>query len=252
MKTKILSTHLDSTTYEQTFNQMMNYLVHSKSPAYVTLNNAHTVVEGVFHPKFSTIINKGFMALPDGRPLSMVARWKGDYNMKRVFGPTLLEKILEWGQEKKIKHYFFGSTKDILNLMASTIQSKFPEAIVCGMLSPPFKPLTTEENLKFISQINEANPDIIWVGLGAPKQENWMSENYTQFNRGILIGVGAGFDYLAGKTKHAPRWMKKYALEWFYRLLQEPRRLWKRYVFTNPLFILLNILEFLKLKSYKY
>ena len=118
------------------------------------------------------------------------------------------------------------------------------------MISPPFKSLSLNENLEFISQINDLNPDIIWVGLGAPKQEKWMYENYQKLNKGIMIGVGAGFDYLAGETHHAPDWMKNYSLEWLYRLIQEPQRLWKRYLITNSLFILMNTLELLNLKTY--
>jgi len=250
MKTRILSSYLDSTTYEQTYASMMNFLSESKMPGYITVINAHTVVESVLNPDFGKIINEGFMALPDGRPLSVIARWKGDKNMKRVFGPTLMEKIINWGQGNQIKHFFFGSTQLILEKMSAVIQKKFPEAIVCGMISPPFKSLLPNENLEFISQINDLNPDIIWVGLGAPKQEKWMSENYQKLNKGIMIGIGAGFDYLAGETHHAPDWMKNYSLEWLYRLIQEPQRLWKRYLITNPLFILMNTLELLNLKTY--
>jgi N-acetylglucosaminyldiphosphoundecaprenol N-acetyl-beta-D-mannosaminyltransferase len=170
--------------------------------------------------------------------------------MKRVFGPTLMEKIINWGQGNQIKHFFFGSTQLILEKMSAVIQKKFPAAIVRGMISPPFKSLSPNENLEFISQINDLNPDIIWVGLGAPKQEKWMYENYQKLNKGIMIGVGAGFDYLAGETHHAPDWMKNYSLEWLYRLIQDPQRLWKRYLITNPLFILMNTLELLNLKTY--
>ena len=250
MKTKILSSLLDSTTYEDTYDSIQDFILSSNVPDYITVNNVHTVVEGVLNPYYGRIINEGFMALPDGRPLSVIARWKGDKNMKRVFGPTLMEKIISWGQANQIKHFFFGSTQLILEKMSAVIQKKFPEAIVCGMISPPFKSLSPNENLQFISQINDLNPDIIWVGLGAPKQEKWMYENYQKLNKGIMIGVGAGFDYLAGETHHAPGWMKNYSLEWLYRLIQEPKRLWKRYLITNPLFILMNTLELLNLKTY--
>ncbi len=250
MKTKILSSLLDSTTYEDTYDSIRDFILSSDVPDYITVNNVHTVVEGVLNPDYGRIINEGFMALPDGRPLSVIARWKGDKNMKRVFGPTLMEKIINWGQANQIKHFFFGSTQLILEKMSAVIQKQFPAAIVCGMISPPFKSLSPNENLQFISQINDLNPDIIWVGLGAPKQEKWMYENYQKLNKGIMIGVGAGFDYLAGETHHAPDWMKNYSLEWLYRFIQEPQRLWKRYLITNPLFILMNTLELLNLKTY--
>lgn len=251
MKTRILSSYLDSTTYEQTYESIMKFLTDSTNPSYVTVNNVHTIVEGVLNPDFGKIINNGFMALPDGRPLSVIARWKGDKIMERVFGPTLLEKILNWGQQNQIKHFFFGSTDEILEKMRIVIQNRFPSAIVCGMISPPFKPLSENENLRFISKINQETPDIIWIGLGAPRQEKWMYKNFEKLDKGIMIGIGAGFDYLAGEIQHAPDCLKNYSLEWSFRLLQEPRRLWKRYLIMNPLFILMIMLELLKLKKYE-
>ena len=119
------------------------------------------------------------------------------------------------------------------------------------MISPPYRPLTNSENENYISIINNSNADIIWVGLGAPKQEKWMYENYKYINKGIMIGIGAGFDYLAGSTKHAPEWMKNYSLEWLYRLIQEPGRLWKRYLITNTLFLFYITLELLGLKKFE-
>jgi N-acetylglucosaminyldiphosphoundecaprenol N-acetyl-beta-D-mannosaminyltransferase len=241
---------LDSTNYEKTYESICKFISTSSSPGYITVNNVHTVVEGVLNPDFGHIINDGFMALPDGKPLSIVARWKGDENMERVFGPTLLEKILNWSKNSEIRHYFFGSTENTLELMETVIKTNYPSIKTCGFTSPPFSNLTTEKNLEYISQMNKAEADIIWVALGAPKQEKWMAENIKYLNKGVLIGIGAGFDYLAGQTKHAPEWMKNYSLEWLYRLIQEPKRLWKRYCITIPIFIGLNILEFTKLKKF--
>ncbi len=251
MKTKILSSFIDSTNYKHTYDCIKNFILTSKSPNYITVNNVHTIVEGVIKPNYGRIINNGFMALPDGRPLSLIAHWKGDKSMERVFGPTLMEKILDWGQKNQIRHFFFGSTEFILKKMSIIIQKQYPEAIICGFISPPFRTLSQEENLQYISKINDLNPDIIWIGLGAPKQEKWMYQNFEKLNNGIMIGIGAGFDYLAGEINHAPDWMKNYSLEWVYRLIQEPKRLWKRYLITNPLFIFMNILELLNLKTYK-
>lgn len=250
MKTQILSSKLNSTNYEDTYKSICDFLASSLKPGYITVNNVHTVVEGVLNADYGEIINDGFMALPDGKPLSVVASWKGDKNMRRVFGPSLLEKVLDWSQNTNIRHYFFGSTQEALNAIQKSIKSKYPNVTVCGYTSPPFRHLTPEENSSYITDMNQKNADIIWVGLGAPKQEKWMAENINGLKKGIMIGIGAGFDYLTGHTKHAPDWMKNYSLEWLYRLMQEPRRLWKRYLITNPLFILMNTLEFLKLKTY--
>lgn len=250
MKTQILATKLNSTTYKDTFLQIQNYLNQENPPAYITVNNVHTVVMAAQNQAYRSILAQSFMALPDGRPLSIVAAWKGDKKMERVFGPTLMEKTIDWGQEYGLKHFFWGSSEATLKKMQKVIKERYPKADIVGMVAPPFRPLTQQENLDFVQQMNAAQADLIWIGLGAPKQERWMAENHKQLNRGLMLGIGAGFDYLAGNTSHAPNWMKKYALEWLYRLVQEPRRLFKRYFTTNSLFIIYLILEKLKLKKF--
>ena len=250
MKTRILSSNLDSTTYVDCYESILKHLSEGQNPVYITVNNVHTVVEGVLNPDYGKIINEGFMAVPDGRPLSVVAGLKGDKKMERVFGPTLQEKLLEWGQEDELRHYFVGGTSETLDKMEDVVAQRYPSALVCGRISPPFRVLTKKENDSIVDQINNACADIIWVGLGAPKQERWMYGNYSALHKGIMIGVGAGFDYLAGNIQHAPTWMKKYSLEWFYRLIQEPKRLWRRYVVTIPIFLVLNTLELLRIKKF--
>ncbi len=245
----ILGSHisiLDS--YQTAFRQVLDYLKTNPRPGYITVNNVHTVIEGVLHPEYREITNQAILALPDGKPLAIVGRWKGAREINRVFGPTFFEKALDWGQEHEIKHFLFGSTPEVLNKLQQAIRQRFPKAIVVGAIAPPFKPLTPEDNARYIQQINDSGADIVWVALGAPKQERWMAENYRHLQGGLMIGIGAGFNYLAGETRHAPAWMKRYALEWLYRLIQEPRRLWKRYLVTNTLFILLVALELLGVK----
>ena len=246
MKTRVLSSYIDSTTYENTYESICCFLLNADHPSYITVNNVHSVVEGALNTEYGKIINDGFMALPDGQPLSLIARWKGDKNMERVFGPSLLEKVIDWSQNSKSSHYFFGSTQETLDLIKKKIEINYPHANISGYKSPPFRELTPEENQSYINQMNEVRADIIWVGLGAPKQEIWMANNYAMLDRGIMIGIGAGFDYLAGQTKHAPNWMKYFALEWLFRLIQEPKRLWKRYFITIPIFIALNFMEIIK------
>ena len=218
---------------------------------YITVNNVHTVIEGVLNKRYQEAINNSFMSLPDGKPLSVVAKLKGEKNITRIFGPTFFEKTLEWGQKDGIKHYFFGSSGETLNKMKKEINRRFPSAKIAGFLSPPYREFTEEENKLFINAMNESKSDIFWIGLGAPKQEMWMYENIEKLNRGVMVGIGAGFDYLAGNTKQAPEWMKNSSLEWLYRLYQEPGRLWKRYFVTNTLFIIYITLEFLGIKRFK-
>ena len=158
---------------------------------------------------------------------------------------------MSWGQKDGLKHFFFGSSEATLTKLVESCKNKFPNAEIVGAISPPFRPLTDAENQDYLQQMNDSGADIVWVAFGAPKQEMWMAEHCQGLKRGVMIGIGAGFDYLAGNTEHAPNWMKKYALEWLYRLVQEPGRLWKRYLVTNSLFVFFTALEFSKLKQFR-
>ncbi|ANE53335.1 hypothetical protein SY85_05375 [Flavisolibacter tropicus] len=215
---------------------------------YVTVNNVHTMIEGFHDSSFQAIINEGYLSLPDGKPLEIVGRLKGNKNISRLFGPTVMEKFIDWGRKDNLTHFFFGSSEATLSKLKEAIEEKYPGTQIAGMISPPFKPFAEWNNADFIHAINLAKPDFIWVGLGAPKQEKWMFENFDRLDQGLLFGIGAGFDYLAGNTKHAPSWMKNASLEWLYRLIQEPHRLWKRYFKTIPQFIFFATLEILVLK----
>ena len=236
-------------TYRQTYEIILGILTKHKSE-YITVNNVHTVVEGVLSKEYRKATNDSFMALPDGKPLSVFAKLKGEKNISRIFGPTFFEKTLEWGQKDGLKHYFFGSSTQTLDKMKTEILAKFPSTIIPCTYSPPYRQFTPKENEFFIDQMNKSGADIFWIGLGAPRQEIWMYENYKKLRKGIMIGIGAGFDYFAGNTKHAPEWMKNNSLEWLYRLYQEPQRLWKRYLVTNTLFLIFITLELLGLKKF--
>jgi len=220
------------------------------SPSYITVNNVHTVVKSVLNKEYKEVLNNSFLSLPDGKPLSLVAKLKGEKNINRIFGPSFFEKTLDWGQTDGIKHYFFGASVETLEKMNNLIMYRFPSTIISGSFSPPYREFTFEDNELFLKRMNESSADIFWIGLGAPKQEIWMYENYKKLDHGVMIGIGAGFNYLAGNTKHAPEWMKNASLEWLFRLIQEPGRLWKRYLVTNNLFIFFVILELLGLRKF--
>ncbi len=251
MKVSILGCQISVlSSYRDAYVKLVQFLRNNPPPSYITVNNVHTVIEATRDPTYQKIINGALMALPDGRPLSIVGRWKGVKNMERIFGPTFLEKTLEWGQEDGIRHFFFGGSEETLRKIRRAVNERFPAAKIAGMIAPPFRSFTDLENATYLQQMKESKADIIWVALGAPKQEKWMYQHFRHLEKGIMVGIGAGFDYLAGNTRHAPNWMKRYALEWVYRLIQEPGRLWKRYLITNSLFILFLLLEFLGLKNF--
>ena len=176
------------------------------------------------------------MAIPDGGPLSTVGQKRGHKNMERTTGPSLMGEIFEISAKKGYRHYFYGSKEEILELLYQKLTNNYPGIQIAGMYSPPFRPLTEEEDKAIIERINETKPDFVWVGLGAPKQEKWMAAHQGKID-GLMLGVGAGFDYYAENIKRAPMWMQKHNLEWVYRLVQDPKRLFKRYWSTNTKFI---------------
>ena len=203
---------------------------------YICVSNVHTTVTSYEDAAYCAIQNGGLMAIPDGGPLSTVGQKRGHKNMERTTGPSLMGEIFEISAEKGYRHYFYGSKEETLELLHQKLTDKYPGIQIAGMYSPPFRPLTKEEDKAIIEKINETKPDFVWVGLGAPKQEKWMAAHQGKIN-GLMIGVGAGFDYYAENIKRAPEWMQKHNLEWAYRLIQDPKRLFKRYLVTNTKFI---------------
>lgn len=203
---------------------------------YICVSNVHTTVTAFEDARYRKVQNGGIMAIPDGGPLSSIGKKRGFKNMKRTTGPSLMKEIFEISVSKGYRHYFYGATEETLKKLHDVMKKKYPGIQIVGMYSPPFRPVTEEEDKAIVDMINEAKPDFIWVGLGAPKQENWMAIHQGRI-KGLMIGVGAGFDYLVGNIKRAPIWMQKSNLEWVYRLIQDPKRLLQRYWHTNMKFI---------------
>jgi N-acetylglucosaminyldiphosphoundecaprenol N-acetyl-beta-D-mannosaminyltransferase len=231
--------------FDQLYRQMKQFVAGSGKPGYITVNNVHTMMEGYHHDTYRSIINDSFLSIPDGKPLEIFGKLKGNKEITRLFGPTVMEKCIDWGRQDGIKHFFLGSSQQTLDKLVQSIEEKYPGTQIAGLLSPPYAPVSEWNNQSFIEHINQSGADFIWIGLGAPKQEIWMSSHFDQLHKGIMIGIGAGFDYLAGNTQHAPNWMKNASLEWLYRFIQEPKRLWKRYFLTIPPFLVLATYELL-------
>ncbi|MGN0602099.1 MAG: WecB/TagA/CpsF family glycosyltransferase [Oscillospiraceae bacterium] len=203
---------------------------------YMCVSNVHTTVMAYGNNEYSKILNGGIMAIPDGGPLSDVGKKRGYKNMERTTGPSYMEEIFKISSKQGYRHYFYGSTQETLDKLSTQLKEKYPGIEIVGMYSPPFCPISVSEDKEIIKQINEAEADFVWVGLGAPKQEKWMVSHQGKI-KGLMVGVGAGFDYLAGNIERAPEWMQKHNLEWVYRLMQDPKRLFKRYWETNTKFI---------------
>lgn len=199
---------------------------------YICVANVHTTVTAHEDAGYRKIQNNAVIALPDGGPLSQYSREHGYAEAQRVTGPDLMKEILAISAEKGWRHYFYGSTEETLRIMREKLDQRYPGVQIAGMMSPPFRELTPREDAKIVAEINAAKPDFVWVGLGAPKQERWMAAHEKRVHA-LMIGVGAAFDYEAGNIKRAPMWMQKHNLEWLYRLMQDPKRLFKRYFSTN-------------------
>lgn len=203
---------------------------------YMCVSNVHTTVTAYENETYKSIQNGGIMAIPDGGPLSLVGQKRGYKNMSRTTGPDYMAEIFKISTEKGYRHFFYGSTKETITKLKKVLEKDYPKIQIIGMYSPPFREMTKEEDSEITSQINDTVPDFIWVGLGAPKQEIWMAGHQGKV-KGFMVGVGAGFDYFAGNIERAPEWMQKNNMEWFYRLFQDPRRLFGRYLHTNTKFI---------------
>ena len=203
---------------------------------YLCVSNVHTTVMSYDDKAYCAVQNGGIMAIPDGGPLSSVGRKRGFSEMERTTGPDYLKEVLKISAEEGYRHYFYGSTEETLEKLRKVLEEEYPGVQVAGMYSPPFRALSKEEDEEIIRMINESKADFVWIGLGAPKQERWMAEHQGKVE-GFMVGVGAAFDYLAGNISRAPMRMQKANLEWLYRLLQEPKRLFKRYFYTNTKFI---------------
>ncbi|MCI6553474.1 MAG: WecB/TagA/CpsF family glycosyltransferase [Lachnospiraceae bacterium] len=203
---------------------------------YVCVSNVHTTVMAYNDASYRNVQNSAVMAVPDGKPLSLICRIRGYKNAQRVAGPDLMPTILGLSEKRGYRHYFYGSTEQTLESLERNLRAQYPGLQIVGTYSPPFRKLTEEEDLRIIEQVNAARPDFVWVGLGAPKQERWMYEHRGRINA-VMLGVGAAFDFHAGTAKRAPKWMQECYMEWLYRLIQDPRRLLKRYVRSNAQFI---------------
>lgn len=203
---------------------------------YICVSNVHTVVTAYEDSEYRKVQNGGIMAIPDGGPLSSLGRRRGFPEMRRTAGPDLMGEIFRISADREYRHFFYGSTEETLEKMAQRLEAEYRGIQIAGMYSPPFGPVSAEKDSEIVGLINTARADFVWVGLGAPKQERWMAGHQGRL-KGLMIGVGAGFDYFAGNIRRAPEWMQRNNLEWLYRLKQEPRRLLGRYVYTNARFI---------------
>lgn len=229
---------------------VLDQLINQNKKGYITVTGIHGIIESLNSLFIKKAHNSSYLTVPDGMPLVYIGKLHGFVQMKRCYGPDLMKSIMNYSQYKKYSHFFYGGKPGIAEKLKIEMQKKFPKIQILGTYTPPFRPLNKKEKAMFINLINKLQPNFIWVGLSTPKQELFMYEYLPLLKTNIMIGVGAAFDIHTGQSKSAPLWMQVLALEWFYRLMKEPRRLWKRYLINNPMFIYLFALQVLGIKKY--
>jgi N-acetylglucosaminyldiphosphoundecaprenol N-acetyl-beta-D-mannosaminyltransferase len=204
---------------------------------YVALANVHVVVTASREPAFGAVVAAADMVTPDGAPVAWMLGKLGQVPQERVSGPDLTWALFGRCETEALPIYFFGSSRETLIHLVAHINAAFPSLVVAGFEAPPFRPMTAQEDAETVDRINNSGAGMVFVGLGCPKQEHWMLAHRGRVNA-VMLGVGAAFDFHAGTVSRAPAWMRDNSLEWLHRLLSEPRRLWKRYLVTNSIFVI--------------
>lgn len=243
----ILGTKINITDMDKTVSYIEQHLDELKGH-YVCVSNVHTTVTAYRDNEYRKVQNNAAMNIPDGKPLSIVQRHCGYKEAGRVPGPDLMPEIFRISEEKGYRHYFYGSRQETLDALKKKLAKEYPKLNIVGMYSPPFRTMTEEEDIEVVRDINKNCPDFIWVGLGAPKQEKWMASHNGKVC-GVMLGVGAGFDFHAGTIKRAPLWMQEFCMEWLFRIGQDPKRLLPRYLDTNFSFVFYLFREWLRGKN---
>jgi N-acetylglucosaminyldiphosphoundecaprenol N-acetyl-beta-D-mannosaminyltransferase len=216
----------------------------------IAATGMHGTVEAQRDPSFKQALNSTDLVVPDGMPLVWLGRRRGHHLPRRVYGPDLMLEFCEKTAGRGYRHFFYGGEPGVPERLEESLKRRFPTMEVCGTFSPPFRSLDPEEDQEIVTMISRAAPDVLWVGLGTPKQERWMHEHRDKLHVPVLVSVGAAFDLHSGRRNQAPRWMREHGLECLFRLLQEPRRLWRRYLIDGALFVVYLGLDALGLKSF--
>lgn len=217
----------------------------SGARGYICVTGVHGVTEAQDDPEFRKIQNASFLTVPDGMPMVWVGRLQGFHGMRRVYGPDFMKELCEFSVKRGYKHFLYGGKPGVAENLKTVLTGQYPGLQIVGCYSPPFRALNSEEESQLIADIESLSPDVIWVGLSTPKQERFMANYQDKLRARLFVGVGAAFDIHTGAIKDAPGWMKNSGLQWLHRLVQEPKRLWRRYLLNNPRFAWKVLLQFL-------
>lgn len=248
-RVNILGTGIHAIDESRAVREIEGWIVRGER-RWVDVCTVHTVMECYREPKLRRIVNASGLSTPDGMPLVWLCRMAG-YEAGRVYGPDLMLALCRRGQVTGHRHYFYGGTPEVVEELVANLRSWFPELEIVGWHAPPFRPPDAPEDPLILTEIDAVKPDVVWVGLGTPKQDYWVARHRPLLEHpAALIAVGAAFDFHAGRLPQAPKWMQRSGLEWLFRLAQEPRRLARRYLLYNPWFVGLVALQKLGLRKF--
>ena len=209
----------------------------ARRKGYICVTGVHGVTEAQNDPAFRRILNASFLNTTDGMPLVWLGRHYVKPEVQRVYGPDLMFEVFAATQTVNFKHFFYGGAPGVAEELKAKLEARFPGVQIAGTYTPPFRPLHDDEKRDLAEKVRAAQPDLMWVGLSTPKQERFMAEYLPQLDVTLMAGVGAAFDFHSGRVRQAPRWIQRSGMEWFYRMCCEPRRLARRYLVNNPLFL---------------
>jgi len=248
-KYHILGIKIDAINHDillKTFRHWIN----KREKKYVVLTGVHGIIEMQNDFKLKQINNNSDLTTPDGMPTVWIGKLKGYKHIEKVYAPDIMLNVFKDGVDKGYRHFFYGGKDGVAENLKNEIEKLFPGIKIVGTYCPPFRDITLEEEKDIVMQIEKSKADIVWVGLGCPKQENWVAHFRPLLTVPVLIGVGAGFDFLSGEKPLASNFLKNSGFEWFFRLLSDPKRLWPRYSRIVPKFIYLYLLELLRIRKY--
>jgi len=245
---KILGVKVHATRMDRTVARLQNAIANGEK-GYVCVTGVQGVMEAQMDPNLKRILNRALLNIPDGRPTVWVGWLRGLFQMRQVTGPTMMLQICALPPEKGYKHFFYGGNDGVADQLKATLIERFPGLNVVGTYTPPFRPLTADEEADLTRRVAQLKPDFFWVGLSTPKQERFMDEYISKLDAKLMLGVGAAFDMHTGRIKDAPYWMKFTGIQWMHRIYQDPKRLWKRYLVNNPKFVYQIALELLGIRK---
>jgi N-acetylglucosaminyldiphosphoundecaprenol N-acetyl-beta-D-mannosaminyltransferase len=246
----VLGVRVDAVQIPDVVSRMEEWIERREACRYIAVTDMHSLMQAQHSASFKKVLDEADLVVPDGFPLVWLGRRKGFALRRRVYGPELMERFCEGTASRRYRHFLYGGAPGVAEDLAARLTVRFPGLQVAGTYCPPFRLLTQEEDEEAVSRINGARADVVWVGLGAPKQERWMAEHCSRLSAAVLVGVGAAFDFHTGRVPQAPEWMREDGLEWLFRLSREPGRLWRRYLIYGTEFVALVLLESLGLKRF--